>query len=94
MARRITIHKAPFDYRWPNRQAITAFTSTGTFLVKDEIADFAIAKGYATEATNGPKAPRKKRAAAKPRRRAGVGNKNAPSADRAADRSAMADNAG
>jgi len=40
VARWITIIKAPFDYRWPDRSAITAFSATGEHMVKDEIADF------------------------------------------------------
>lgn len=49
MARRITVHTVPFDYRWPDRSALTAFTEPGEYFVKDEVADFATAKGYATE---------------------------------------------
>jgi hypothetical protein len=50
MARWITVRK-PFDYQWPGRGAITAFSEQhlGEHFVKDEIADFAIEKGYATE---------------------------------------------
>ncbi len=49
MPRWITITKVPFDYRWPDRSAITAFTLPGEHHVKDEVADFAVARGYATE---------------------------------------------
>lgn len=49
MARWIHVTKAPFDYRWPDVMAITAFTETGDHFVKDEIADFAVDKGYASE---------------------------------------------
>lgn len=49
MPRWITVTKAPFDYRWPDRSAISAFTQNGEFFVKDEIADFAIENGYARE---------------------------------------------
>lgn len=56
MPRWITVTKAPFDYRWPDRSAITAFTANGEFLVKDEVADFAVKRGYATEGkANGSK---------------------------------------
>ena len=51
MARWITIKESavPFDYKWPTATAITAFTAGGEHFVKDEVADFAIGKGYATE---------------------------------------------
>lgn len=51
MARWITIKDkaVPFDYRWPDRTAITAFTIAGEHFVKDEVADFAISQGFATE---------------------------------------------
>jgi hypothetical protein len=49
MPRWITITKAPFDYRWPTVTAMTHFSMNGEFFVKDEVADFAISKGYATE---------------------------------------------
>ncbi len=49
MPRWITITKVPFDYRWPDASAITAFTEAGELFVKDEVADYAIGKGYATE---------------------------------------------
>lgn len=50
MARWIHIAK-PFNFHWPNRQAVTHFSADhlGDKFVKDEVADFAIAKGYATE---------------------------------------------
>lgn len=48
MARWITVRSA-FDYRWPGRNAVTEFNTPGEFMVKDEVADFAIAKGFATE---------------------------------------------
>lgn len=50
MARWITV-QARFDYRWPNRTAITHFSDDdlGDHYVKDEVADFAVAGGYATE---------------------------------------------
>jgi hypothetical protein len=48
MARWITVHAA-FDYPWPGRSAITAFSDPGEYMVKDEVADFAVAGGHATE---------------------------------------------
>lgn len=66
MARRIDIVRAPFDYEWPKVQAVTHFTQKGRFLVKDEVADFAVRKGYATEApedkTAAPKRATRRRA--------------------------------
>jgi hypothetical protein len=49
MARWITVRK-PFDFHWPSR-AITAFREEhlGDHFVKDEVADFAVEKGYASE---------------------------------------------
>jgi len=47
-ARWITIRQ-PFDYRWPGRSAITAYSRPGEFLVKGEVADFAVSRGFATE---------------------------------------------
>lgn len=44
----ITIHQ-PFDYRWPDRSALTAFSEAGEFMVKGEVADFAVAQGFASE---------------------------------------------
>jgi hypothetical protein len=54
MARWITVHKA-FDYRFPDRSAILHFAEHPQYpfpreeYVKDEIAEFAIKRGYATE---------------------------------------------
>lgn len=50
MARWITVTRA-FDYPWPGRAAITAFTDAniGEHFVKDEVADYAVAKGHARE---------------------------------------------
>jgi hypothetical protein len=62
VARRIKIIKAPFDYRWPGVSAITHFSTAQLDteqLVKDELADWAIEKGYAVEASS-KKAPAKK----------------------------------
>jgi hypothetical protein len=47
MAHWITIRK-PFDYRWPSG-AITFFAEPGEQMVKNEVADFAVDNGYATE---------------------------------------------
>ena len=47
-SRWITI-RTPFNYAWPGRQAVTHYAVPGEFMVKDEVADFAVAKGYATE---------------------------------------------
>lgn len=55
MARWINVTKAPFDYRWPDRSAITAFKENGDHFVKDEVADFAVANGYASEGKGNPK---------------------------------------
>ena len=46
----ITVRK-PFDYHWPGRSAITTWREAdlGEHLVKAEVADFAVAGGYATE---------------------------------------------
>lgn len=51
MARWIHVHEqaVPFDYPWPGVTARTAFTAAGDHFVKDEIADFAVRKGYADE---------------------------------------------
>jgi hypothetical protein len=50
MARWITVRK-PFDYHWPGRSAVTTFREEhlGDHFVKDEVADFAVSGGYATE---------------------------------------------
>lgn len=54
MPRWITITQE-FNYRWPGVQAVTHFRATPAHpipreeLVKDDVADFAIAKGFATE---------------------------------------------
>jgi hypothetical protein len=49
MPRWITVRR-PFDYHWPSR-AITAFSENdlGEHFVKDELADFALMEGHATE---------------------------------------------
>jgi hypothetical protein len=73
----------PFNYPWPGRQAVTHFSERdlGEYRVKNEVADFAVGKGYAREgkleeqgtaetADAGTKPP--------------VGDQDAPDADRPA----------
>lgn len=48
MARWITVHR-PFDYHWPGQSAVTAFRDADEYFVKDEVADFAVERGHATE---------------------------------------------
>lgn len=108
MARWITV-LTPFDYRWPDRTAITAFTQTGEHMVKDEIADYATKKGYAIEGkidatARSVKGGKGKRV--RTRRRKGpstaanakpgssMGNANTSRARRSADRATVADDAG
>lgn len=105
MARWITVRK-PFDYAWPGRQAVTHFADPGELMVKDEVADFAIDRGYATEGKvdgsarskkGGAKRVRRKKeapAAANPQSGAQVGDKDPAEADRAPDRASVADDAG
>jgi len=99
MPRWITVRK-PFDYHWPGRAAITAFREDhlGEHFVKDELADFAVAAGYATEGKvdeaarsrkgNGGKPRRARRAAtakaAKPRAVSPMADESPPDDDRAA----------
>jgi len=101
VARWITIIKAPFDYRWPDRSAITAFSATGEHMVKDEIADFAVKSGYAIEGKADPtvrstkgKRPRRAKTAANPKPGASVGDTNAPRARRSSHRASVAGDAG
>jgi hypothetical protein len=85
MARWITITKVPFDYKWPNATAYTHFKTLGEELVKDEVADFAVSKGYATEGKaadsttkskkSGPKATTRRRSAKTARDVAPANNK-------------------
>jgi hypothetical protein len=109
MSRWITV-RTPFDYRWPDRSAITHFSDPGEHMVKDEVADFAVAGGYATEGKvdgaarskkSGPKRVRraKKRdapaaKAADTQTSAPVGDEDTADADRTADRPAVDDDAG
>jgi hypothetical protein len=76
MARWITV-RAPFNFTWPSR-AVTHFADAdlGEHMVKDELADFAVKKGYATEGKldgsarsrkgNGKKAARRRAAKKEP----------------------------
>lgn len=48
MARWIAVTR-PFNYHWPDRSAVTHFAEPGDHFVKDEVADFAVEEGYATE---------------------------------------------
>jgi hypothetical protein len=98
-----------FDFYWPDLSAVTHFHSEalGDQFVKDEIADFAIEKGYATEGKHDeasrsskgkkPRRSRKKEApsleTADTRSSAPVGDANAADADRAFDRPAVGDDA-
>ena len=101
----------PFDYHWPDRSALTAFTDRdlGDHFVKDELADFAVANGYATEgkadaksrsSKGGPRRVRSRRKeppaakAADTGAAAAMGDADAADADRAADRPAMDHDAG
>jgi hypothetical protein len=75
MPRWITITSAPFDFVWPGRASITHFSTKEIGLevyAKDELADFAVAGGFAKEGKasedsttkstkSGPKAPRVRR---------------------------------
>lgn len=47
--RRITIIKVPYNYEWPGRSAVSCIRETGEVLVKAEMADHAVANGYAIE---------------------------------------------
>lgn len=47
MARRVQLLKAPYNHHWKHASAVTCWRETGVYLVKDEVADEMIAKGYA-----------------------------------------------
>lgn len=49
MARRVQLLKAPYDHYWKQSSAMTVWREPGTYLVKDEVAEAMIAKGYAIE---------------------------------------------
>jgi hypothetical protein len=111
MARWITVSK-PFDYPWPGRSAITAFSEDhlGEHFVKDELADFAVKSGYATEGkvdeaarstkgTGSRRSSRRKKDAASAKTadsgpEPSVGDEDVADADRAADRSGLDSDAG
>jgi hypothetical protein len=78
----ITVRK-PFDYHWPGRAAITAFSKNdlGEHHVKAEVADFAVENGYATEGKVDRSARSKKGRSAKPSPRAAQETKAAETAD-------------
>lgn len=110
-SRWITV-RASFNYPWPGRQAVTHFSAAdlGEHLVKDEVADFAVGKGYATEgkvdgsakSRKGGKAKRVRRTKKEPpaatatdsQPSAPVGDEDAADADRAADRPLVDPDAG
>lgn len=86
MARRINVTK-PFEFRWPGAVAFTVFAvkDLGEHTVKDELANYAIERGFATEVGAKKKAPSKakstaKKTAAKPRTRRAKTKATAPSA--------------
>jgi hypothetical protein len=95
MARWITVRK-PFDFHWPSR-AVTAFREEhlGDHFVKDEVADFAVEKGYASEgkadeASRSTKGRRAKNAkAADTGRKPAVDHESVADADRSADRGSL-----
>lgn len=104
-SRWITVRKV-FDFTWPSR-AMTAFSDAdlGEHLVKAELADFAVEKGYATEGKlDGSAKSRKSRKrvtkgkpaakTADTRTVAPVGNASAAEPDRPADRPAVDSDAG
>lgn len=45
----ITVRKVPYDYHWPGRSAMTSFGEAGEYLVKAEVADDAVGRGFASE---------------------------------------------
>jgi hypothetical protein len=104
-SRWITVRQS-FNFYWPSR-AVTHFSEAdlGEHLVKNELADFAVAKGYATEGKlDGSAKSRKSRkrvAKGKPAAKAAVtrtvatvGDESAAGADRSAGGSAVVPDAG
>jgi hypothetical protein len=108
-SRWITV-RAPFNFYWSHR-AVTHFSDAdlGEHLVKNELADFAVEKGYASEGKLDGSAKSRKgktRRAAKPREAKPaattadtgtvptVGDASAPDADRAAGGSPVDSDAG
>lgn len=45
----ITIRKVPYDYRFKDRSAMICYSEPGEYMVKGEVADDAVVKGYASE---------------------------------------------
>lgn len=88
-SRWITVRE-PFNYTWASR-AVTHFHTPGEYRVKNEVADEAVKRGYATEgkATGGEDAK-----AADTGRQSPVGDEDAAGADRPADRTPVDPDAG
>jgi hypothetical protein len=79
--------RKPFDYHWPGRAAVTAFAEAdlGEHYVKAEVADHAVAGGFASEGKldgSEAKAPKAKRTR---RRKAVKAKADAAPTDTAAD---------
>ena len=47
MGKRVNMIRVPFNYYWPKVSAVTCITQLGPVLVKDEVADAAIERGFA-----------------------------------------------
>jgi hypothetical protein len=47
--RRINMTTVPFNYHWPRASAVTVVRDLGEVLLKDEVADAAVARGYGVE---------------------------------------------
>lgn len=45
----ITVIKAPFNYYWPDRSAVSCVRETGETFEKAELCDYAVSNGYAIE---------------------------------------------
>jgi hypothetical protein len=88
----ITITKVPYDYRWPDRSAMTSFSMPGEYFVKAELADHAVTKGYATEgkATDSPTRSRKGKTSGKKATKATKTAKPAADAEPPADTGSIA----
>jgi hypothetical protein len=105
-SRWITVRQS-FNFYWPSR-AVTHFSEAdlGEHLVKNELADFAVAKGYATEGKLDGSAKSRKGRRSKPRKDKpaattadtgavpAVGDTSAADTDRPADRPAVDSDAG
>lgn len=89
-SRWITVH-ARFDYRWPSG-AITHFSDRdlGEHRVKNELADFAVGKGYASEGKLEEQSPAE---AADSGSDDAVARESVADADRTADRQQVAPDA-